>query len=780
MRVLVTRPRDDAAPLVAALAARGHETLVAPMLEIHAPAPGAVTPDLAGVQALLFTSANGVRAFAALTPARDLPVFAVGEASGQAARAAGFARVESAGGDVDDLARLVRERAEPAAGALYHAAANRLAGDLKGALEAAGFAVRRDILYESVAARALPAELRAALTAGQLDAATFYSPRTAATFADLVARAGLAESCTRLTAICLSAAVATALQPLRWRAVGIAAQPTQDSLLAALDRTVRDGSPADDRDGATSEGMSDETSARDQAPASDSAAASAEGAGAAQSIISQFGGIRPMAHKLEVAVSTVQGWRERDSIPAARHAQIAAAAQAHGLTLDPATLAASDRSGESAPATPAAPAAPAGAPAARARTESAAKERTTGKPFPAGAKAQPQVAAAAVAGEAVAGEGVAGAGEPKRTPERGAAAPAEAEAVRTPGPAMAPATVFLLGAAVLAGGVILAVLARDAWLPLVDEGAGGAGTDPAALERVADLEARLAALEAAPAPDLPPAARQRLETVATRLDGLEGRLAALASADEALRRDLTAAAARLDAPQTLSPAAQEALGGLGDELDGLGQTLGALEARLGALEGTLDSLSAERTAAAESAAGDLATVLAVMQLRDALAGSTPFATELDTLRTLAAARDDLASALDALEPLAPYADSGVPGLVALKAAFPAMARAVVAADQAGAGEDWLAGVRRRLSSLVTVRPLGAVAGEEAPAVVARAEALLGEDDLAGAVAELGRLSGPPAAAAADWLARARARAAAQAALVRLNAAVSARLATADG
>jgi len=768
MRILVTRPRDDAAPLVAALAARGHETLVAPMLEIHAPAPGAAAPDLAGVQALLFTSANGVRAFAALTPARDLPVFAVGEASGQAARAAGFARVESAGGDVDDLARLVRERAEPAAGALYHIAANRLAGDLKGALEAAGFAVRRDILYESVAARALPAELRAALTAGQLDAATFFSPRTAATFADLVARAGLAESCTRLTAICLSAAVAAALQPLRWRAVGIAAQPTQDSLLAALDRTVRGGSAADDRDGATSE-MSDETSARDTVPAGDSATASAEGAGAAQSIISLFGGIRPMAHKLEVAVSTVQGWRERDSIPAARHAQIVAAAQAHGLTLDAATLAASDRSGESAPAAPVTPAAQ---PAAQARTEPAAKERTIARPPPAADKAQPQAATA-----------VAGTAEPKRTPERGAAAPAEAEPARTPGPAMAPATAFLLGAAVLAGGVILAVLAREAWLPLVDEGAGSAATDPAALARVADLETRVAALESAPAPDLPPDARRRLETLTTRLDGLdglEGRLAALASADEALRRDLAAATARLDAPQTLSPAAQEALGSLRDDLDGLGRTLGALESRLGALEGTLDSLSAERTAAAESAAGDLATVLAVMQLRDALAGSTPFATELETLWTLAAARDDLASALDALAPLAPYADSGVPGLVALKAAFPALARAVVAADQAGAGEDWLAGVRRRLSSLVTVRPLGAVAGEDAPAVVARAEALLAEDDLAGAVAELGRLSGPPAAAAADWLARARARVAAQTALVRLNAAVSARLATADG
>ncbi len=126
MRVLVTRPEDDARSLVAALEARGHEALVAPMLTI-APAPGVEAPlALDGVQALVFTSANGARVFARLSDERDLPVFTVGDASAAAARDAGFARVERAGGDVEDLARLIIMRLAPGDGTLYQAAASRI------------------------------------------------------------------------------------------------------------------------------------------------------------------------------------------------------------------------------------------------------------------------------------------------------------------------------------------------------------------------------------------------------------------------------------------------------------------------------------------------------------------------------------------------------------------------------------------------------------------------------------------------------------------------------
>ena len=56
--------------------------------------------------------------------------------------------------------------------------------------------------------------------------------------------------------------------------------------------------------------------------------------GAAERIIAQFGGIRPMAHKLEVPVTTVQGWKKRGVIPEPRHAEIRQAAEARGIELD--------------------------------------------------------------------------------------------------------------------------------------------------------------------------------------------------------------------------------------------------------------------------------------------------------------------------------------------------------------------------------------------------------------------------------------------------------------
>lgn len=51
-------------------------------------------------------------------------------------------------------------------------------------------------------------------------------------------------------------------------------------------------------------------------------------------IIERFGGIRPMATKLDVPVTTVQGWKKREAIPLARKKLISEAAQAHGVSLD--------------------------------------------------------------------------------------------------------------------------------------------------------------------------------------------------------------------------------------------------------------------------------------------------------------------------------------------------------------------------------------------------------------------------------------------------------------
>src|SRR5665213_3569086 len=104
-----TRPPADAASLAQALAARGIEPVLEPLLAIRqAPDAAALLAGLLpGIQALLFTSANGLRAFALASSRRDIAVLAVGDATAQAARDAGFVDIESAEGDVADLADLV-------------------------------------------------------------------------------------------------------------------------------------------------------------------------------------------------------------------------------------------------------------------------------------------------------------------------------------------------------------------------------------------------------------------------------------------------------------------------------------------------------------------------------------------------------------------------------------------------------------------------------------------------------------------------------------------------
>jgi len=237
LRVLLTRPRDDSEELAQELRTRGIEPVIAPMLAIaNLPAPDL---DLAGVQALLFTSANGARAFAAASRERALPVFAVGESTAAAARRAGFNRVESAGGDVESLAALAARRLDPAQGALLHAAGSALAGDLAGALGRQGFSVRRAVLYEAKPAESLDAAAAAALTRGAIDMALFFSPRTAATFVTLVRKAGLERACRNAAALCLSPAVADAARALPWREVRCAARPQGAAMLDDIDAALR-------------------------------------------------------------------------------------------------------------------------------------------------------------------------------------------------------------------------------------------------------------------------------------------------------------------------------------------------------------------------------------------------------------------------------------------------------------------------------------------------------------------------------------------------------------
>jgi uroporphyrinogen-III synthase len=229
MRILVTRPLEDGTEIARLLAVRGHQALLAPLLEPHFPEgpPLEKGGALDGIEAVLATSANGVRALRRRTARRDIPIFAVGPQTAAEAREAGFSNVRSADGDAKALATATRDWASPGA-TLLHVCAEDAPGTLSDQLSQSGFIVRRSALYRIEPATHLPPDAEAALRNRALDAAMFFSPRTARIFTQL------ADSLPTdsLTALCISQATADALASGAFGYVKEAARPNQDEMLA--------------------------------------------------------------------------------------------------------------------------------------------------------------------------------------------------------------------------------------------------------------------------------------------------------------------------------------------------------------------------------------------------------------------------------------------------------------------------------------------------------------------------------------------------------------------
>lgn len=232
-RLLVTRPAEQAEALADRLRTLGHEVLVEPMLRIRF--LDSALPSLEGVQAILLTSRNGARALAGATDHRDIRIIAVGDATAEEARAAGFAQVESADGDGAALIDYVAQHLRPEDGSLLHVSGFDVAADVAAELSDKGFQADRVVLYEADVADSLSPALRQTLADRAIDAALFYSPRAARTFASLIEEAGLASQLRTVVALALSEQVAEGIRHLGWREVRVAAAPNEPALLSLLD-----------------------------------------------------------------------------------------------------------------------------------------------------------------------------------------------------------------------------------------------------------------------------------------------------------------------------------------------------------------------------------------------------------------------------------------------------------------------------------------------------------------------------------------------------------------
>ncbi|MCK5425152.1 MAG: uroporphyrinogen-III synthase [Emcibacter sp.] len=228
MHFLLTRPEEDSQKLAQTLKGLGHLVSITPLLKINYFDQQEINLD--NFQSILFTSANGVRAFIRNNQNRSMACYAVGDATTTEAKEAGFEAVFSAGGDVNKLADLVIRTLKPQDGSLLHVSGQDTAGNLSGILEDAGFHISREQLYKAAKASVLSETARELITSGKITHIPLYSPRTAKAFAQLIRAAELQGHLTEITALCLSSAVSDVIRSLKWQTILTASQPDQYNL----------------------------------------------------------------------------------------------------------------------------------------------------------------------------------------------------------------------------------------------------------------------------------------------------------------------------------------------------------------------------------------------------------------------------------------------------------------------------------------------------------------------------------------------------------------------
>jgi hypothetical protein len=319
----------------------------------------------------------------------------------------------------------------------------------------------------------------------------------------------------------------------------------------------------------------------------------------------------------------------------------------------------------------------------------------------------------------------------------------------------------LLGAGAIGAGAALCML-----LALWAFGAFGARDDVAAAlaARLAQAEQQVRDLAGRPQPT-PPDPRP-LADLAARLSKLETSVAtpqpaatdpalvARIAALETALRPLAELGPRIDALAAAQKSAVPAAAADHGELTALAARLAALEQAQKLVEQRIARPSASGGA---DHAGRIAFV--AMALRAAAERGDPFAQELAAAKALV---PDAAM----LAPLEPYAATGVPRPVTLARELsqvaPAMLNAAGPARESGIIER----LQQNAERLVRIRPISEGPGDEPATIVARAELKATHGDIAGALAEVSRLSEAARAPAQGWMRKAEMQVAALAAARR--------------
>lgn len=211
-KILVTRPLEDYQRSANKIAQMGFEAVHAPMMRFKNLA--AEMPSRNAISALIFTSANGIRAILALKEIeqfKKLPCYVVGAQTAQMANEHGFEVWAQGDGDVQSFVKVIEvdysERKR--VGDLLHISGVHQAGNLSRALTQLSIANQRIQAYEMIEIDRLTPDIVAAFSAHEISAILLYSTRSAEILIKNLKKHNILQKISDIPTYCLSYGIAS-------------------------------------------------------------------------------------------------------------------------------------------------------------------------------------------------------------------------------------------------------------------------------------------------------------------------------------------------------------------------------------------------------------------------------------------------------------------------------------------------------------------------------------------------------------------------------------------
>lgn len=228
MKILITRPLEEAKILANTLEILGYQTILAPLLEIK------FTKDvdfnqLYNYQAIIITSRNSIKAISEVD--KDLKLLIVGKESYYYAKSLGFLNCIFAGENIEQLKENI-----PNYNNLLYLSGAEITDDLKNLKQK----IDRKIIYKAEQITNPSKELLEFIKQDQLKICLFLSARTAQAFANIIANNGLKQYCKSIISLTLSNKIAHNLEQLHFNSCYVTQEPTLDSLVNLINRVYND------------------------------------------------------------------------------------------------------------------------------------------------------------------------------------------------------------------------------------------------------------------------------------------------------------------------------------------------------------------------------------------------------------------------------------------------------------------------------------------------------------------------------------------------------------